>query len=53
MICFLLIVILLFIIFSNHGDPFVPNNKLEYTTDDIKFFPMNDGQSGEFNYLPN
>lgn len=53
MICYLLIIILLFIIFRDYGDPFVPNNNLKFDTDDIKFFPLNDGQSGEFDYLPN
>ena len=47
MICIIIIIILLFIIYKQNIEPFTPS------IDDVKFFPWNDGNSGDFKHLPN
>lgn len=54
MICMIIILILLFIIYKDTIEPFVPSKDIIYNTDDIRFFPWSDGKGGDdHKFIPN
>ena len=44
---YIILLILLYFIYKQNIEPFTPS------VDDVKFFPWNDGNSGEYKHLPN